>query len=185
MLAAQKPKEFADALRLVHSIQPRIILEIGTKTGGSLCGWCHVIPKGATVISIDLPGGRGGGKYSKFDYEKELEPMLGDHEFHWIREDSQREETYQKVCDILKGRKIDFAFIDGGHKYNEVKSDFEMYGSLVNGLIMFHDIVSNFPRCQVHDFWEEIKEQYVHYEFVDPEWGRKNRMGIGAIFHKA
>jgi predicted O-methyltransferase YrrM len=52
----------------------------------------------------------------------------------------------RKIEGILKGRKVDFLFIDADHSYEGVKKDFEMYSPLVRkgGIIAFHDIIPDY-----------------------------------------
>ena len=79
---------------------------------------------------------------------------------------------------------LDFLLIDGDHTYEGVKSDFEMYSSIVRkgGLIAIHDIVANTQTrdCSVNKFWEEVKSKYETFEIVNSwkqGWG-----GIGLIY---
>jgi predicted O-methyltransferase YrrM len=85
---------------------------------------------------------------------------------------------------MLGRKKIDLLFIDGDHTYEGVKADFEKYLPLVKkgGLIAFHDILDTpehrAQNCYVAKFWEEIKQQHEHKEFVSQplNWG-----GIGVL----
>jgi len=60
------------------------------------------------------------------------------------------------------------------HSYEGAKIDFKTYGPL------FHDIVENNLRFQVHRFWTEVKEKYRHIELVN-ELNEK-RGGIGVLY---
>lgn len=84
----------------------------------------------------------------------------------------------------INNRKIDFLFIDGDHTYKGVKKDFEMYKSFVSedGIIALHDIALHPPEtnCKVHEFWNEIKNNYNYQEIVE----NKNQgwAGIGIVW---
>jgi len=93
------------------------------------------------------------------------------------------------------GEPVDFMFIDGDHTYEGVKADFYNFSSLVKpgGYIAFHDIRdTEFHRsigCNVAPFWEEIKNNYEYWEFIDSNkhqgWAGETIpsgcMGIGVI----
>jgi len=83
---------------------------------------------------------------------------------------------------------VDFLFIDGDHTFKGVKTDFHIYSRFVKpgGYIAFHDIVD--MTCYnetygVHKFWEDIKDKYQHWEFIDDKDEKFpiNYMGIGVI----
>ncbi len=56
--------------------------------------------------------------------------------------DSQSPETLAHVGAMLGGRPVDFLFLDGDHRYEAVRRDFELYAPLVRpgGLVAFHDV---------------------------------------------
>ena len=84
----------------------------------------------------------------------------------------------------MDGRKLDFLFIDGDHRYEGVRRDFEMYGPLVRrgGIIAFHAIVPGPPENVggVPRFWREIKNRYKYLEIVK-DWNQGG-YGIGVIY---
>ena len=94
----------------------------------------------ATIISIDLPGGKFGGGQSRIRsllyhaFGKLFQSM------HVIRGDSHSEEVAAKVRDITQS--LDVLFIDGDHTYEGVKHDFLSYSPLVRtgGIVALHDI---------------------------------------------
>lgn len=69
------------------------------------------------------------------------------------------EETLNKLKVKLNGRAINLLFIDAEHFYDDVASDYEMYGPLVQNIIALHDVVHNdptLPLVLVRLLWEEI-----------------------------
>ena len=190
----QKKTEIVALLHLLEPSQPRSVVEIGTASGGTLFLLTEVAARDATILSVDLPGGRLGGEssaarnryprwrsrlYRGFARDRQI--------LHVIRADSQDVATVRDVTRRLPDGKIDFLFIDGDHSYEGVRRDFELYSPLVRpaGLVAFHDIVPSRPEGQgdpgsVPMFWSELKSGYkVEAELVeDWNWGS---CGIGVI----
>ena len=100
-----------------------------------------------------------------------------------LRCDSHDHKTKLRVKQLLNRKQIDFLFIDGDHRYNGVKKDFEMYHPLVNenGIIAFHDIVIHYQdkTVGVFKFWNEIKKKYNFEEIVE-DWNQ-SECGIGIL----
>lgn len=81
---------------------------------------------------------------------------------------------YHRVGDIAP---IDILHIDGGHRYHEVKADFDNYYRFVKpgGLILFHDTLYDDGRQGVSQFWNEIRGDFKDsFEFP---W----QLGMGLI----
>ena len=185
---SQKKTEIIKLAKIVKDLHPRIIVEIGTRKGGTLFMWSR-ISRAHKIISIDLPMGPFGEgypiqkqklyKYFTFDKSTEM---------HLIQYDSHSEITINKVKKILQSKKIDFLFIDGDHTYEGVKLDFELYSPFVRdgGIIAFHDIVKNTTlhidadKIEVPVFWNEIKTQYKNTEIIENL--EQKSMGIGLLF---
>ncbi|MFH1457415.1 MAG: class I SAM-dependent methyltransferase [Patescibacteria group bacterium] len=187
--AMQKISELTRLISLLKKRDLKTIVEIGTARGGSLHAWCKIANSNAMLISIDLPKGRFGGGYSKNDIKKFKTYKKINQKLHFLRMDSHKKTTKQKLEKILNNQKIDFLMIDGDHTYQGVKKDWELYNSLVNkgGIIAFHDIVETprEPGCQVDKLWKRIKNKNKIKEIIDhksnyhiyDQWG-----GIGIIY---
>jgi len=180
---SQVRNEISELLRIVDGIKPKVILEIGTANGGTLFLFSHIAPEDATMISVDLPGGRFGGGYSKWRDFLYKSFALPSQKLRLLRMDSHERRALEQVKGILGGRKLDFLFIDGDHTYKGVKRDFEMYSPLVRegGMIAFHDIVPG-PAENVGgvpQFWKEIKGQCNGKEIVE-NWDQGG-YGIGLL----
>ena len=157
----QAHEEIAALYGMVSDLKPKTVLEIGTCHGGTLYLWCQVADKAATVISLDLPGGHYGGGYHP--KREKLYGLFarGDQELHLLRGDSHADTSLEKVKSLLKGRGVDFLFIDGDHSYEGVKRDYQLYSPLVRqgGIIALHDIAKRKAETgiEVERFWGELK----------------------------
>jgi predicted O-methyltransferase YrrM len=179
----QVRSEIRKLLVILKERKPKRVLEIGTASGGVLFLLGQIANSDATIISIDLPGGQFGGGYA--NWKTEFYKSFGkcQQSIHLLREDSHSFDAVNHVKKILKDEKLDFCFIDGDHTYEGVKKDFEMYSQLIkpDGVIAFHDIALRPDTGSgVFCFWNEVKKNYRHVEFV--ERGCRKSLGIGVIF---
>ena len=159
-------------------------LEIGTARGGTLLFLCRLASPQATIISVDLPGGKFGGGYGRTQGWLYKRFARGKQRLQLLRGDSHSRDMLDKVKAALGGQELDYLFIDGDHSYPGVKCDFEMYGPMVRkgGLIAFHDIVEGPPDGVggAPRLWREIKSKYRHIEIVKaPHLGG---YGIGVLY---
>jgi cephalosporin hydroxylase len=186
--AIQKARELAPLLALISRRRPRTVVEIGTASGGTFSAWCAVADPRATIVSIDMPGGRFGGGYTDEDIPRLRSYGREGQQLSFLLADSHQESTRTSLSQMLAGAPVDFLMIDGDHSYGGVKCDFELYSPMLsaNAVVAFHDILSHSVphRSDVHVFWNEIKEAYRYLEFMDPQpdpiegqWG-----GIGVLY---
>jgi predicted O-methyltransferase YrrM len=167
---------------IVAAICPKKVLEIGTLQGGTLCILARLSAPRATIISVDLPGGKFGGGHSRLrslvshTFGKSFQRM------HLIRGDSHSEKVAARVRHITQS--LDVLFIDGDHTYEGVKQDFRCYSPLVRkgGIVAFHDIAEH-PKetdCNVPRFWNEVKTSYRHEEIIENR--EQGWAGIGVLY---
>jgi cephalosporin hydroxylase len=179
--------EIKNLLLILDKAKPKVILEIGTAKGGTLFLFSNIAHEEATLISVDLY--QTVEKRILFRYIKKEKQKI-----YLIQGDSHSIETLRKIEGILKGRNVDFLFIDADHSYEGVKKDFEMYSPLVRkgGIIAFHDIIPDYYTKygiktgswadEVYKFWNEIKVKYEHLEIVKDR--NQDAFGIGIILIK-
>jgi predicted O-methyltransferase YrrM len=178
----QNEPEIIGLLDLIESIQPKVVVEIGTRTCGTSFLLSQAIPSVQAFIGLDL---------YVANWEKFRLFARPGQEIRSIEGSSYSDEIVQRVKDILNGRPIDMLFIDGDHSYDGAKQDFQQYHSLVRdgGLIALHDIVQDHrtrfgtdsPGYSggVPTLWNKLKAAYPYQEFiVNPE---QDGFGIGAI----
>jgi predicted O-methyltransferase YrrM len=172
----QMESEITELFDAVRKLNPKVICEIGTDRGGTLYLWSKTIKPDGLIVSIDLPR----------TYRKSLNrffhmAFFENQHVGFLRENSQTYACREKVQEILKGKPIDFLFIDADHSYEGVKKDFQLYSPLVrkSGLIAFHDILDE---CGVDRFWSEIKRDYEYEEIV--EHYQQRCAGIGLLHYE-
>lgn len=185
----QREWEFSEALNLYRERQPARVLEIGTYFGGTLYHWLANAAPGAVVVSVDTyavsdppypdgwEGPRPGGRVDNRRLYPEWTPAGAT--LHALEADSHDPDTLRRVKAFAP---YDWVFLDAGHRYPEVRADWETYRPLVRsgGLFLFHDILTSaaHPEIEVERLWREIqREGHTTRELVaDPAalWG-----GIG------
>lgn len=167
----QKKVEIVWLLRLLEEMRPEVVLEIGTDRGGTLFLWTRVASPDALLLTVDIRKMVGRlGKLSPFalvrkSFERErqrIELVDG--------VDSGREDTVDRLSRLLGGRPVDFLFLDGDHRLESVRRDFELYVPLVRpgGVVALHDIS---PRTTPDTegtaaFWAELKGRFPTQEKV-------------------
>jgi len=127
----QNRDEIVRLLQLVRDARPRCVLEIGTAHGGTLFLLSRVAADDALIISIDLPGGEFGGGYPAWRKPLYRSFALPKQEIILMRADSHAPETLRELKGYLKGRRLDFLWIDGDHTFKGVTADYETYSQLV------------------------------------------------------
>lgn len=168
--AAQKPSELTALLELVADLRPRRVVEIGTFRGGTLWAFAQVAASDATLVSVDLPGGEFGGGYDEEQLGRFRNFLRHDQQVIALPLDSHDEGTVEAVREALGGASADFLFIDGDHRYDGVKRDWELYSPLVRegGLVAFHDILpdNDWEGSDVDRLWAELRDRYRSREII-------------------
>jgi len=178
-------EEFEFLLERYADLNVNSFIEIGSLFGWTLQHFIHYSNINSTAISIDLPVsefcGPSDWRVSKQeDCYKNIWPGWAKDKnckLYLLPTKSFYEYTLNNVKNILKDTQVDFLFIDGDHRYEAIKQDFNMYSSLVRkgGMIAFHDIAENEDGGP--KFWGEIKNNYKSEEIITAK-----DMGIGIIY---
>lgn len=160
----QDREEFYWLVSQVEGLNPKGIIEIGVENGGTARFWLEVLGRGGIAIGIDhWPG-------VKTQIEPSLRKIANEKgiEFHIICAPSELPDTIGEVANILKGREVDFLFIDATHTNVAAKSDFN-YSKFVRagGLVGFHDILGNYA-----EFWNSLsgRKEIMHNTLSTGIW---------------
>jgi hypothetical protein len=149
-------------IALMNELGARSFLEIGSKYGGTLWRVAHGLPAGSRIVSVDLD--TNGPELRRVIAALNAEG----YDAHLIVGDSTNTETIRKASELGP---FDVLFIDGNHKLEYVRSDWESYG-LMSCMVGFHDIGWKRPSPEalhpilVSQLWNEIKGSYRHQEIM-------------------
>lgn len=173
--------EFTRCLDLFRARAPESVLEVGTYHGGTLYHWLQNIETApgftARVVSVDSYAVGVDNRHLYEDWTPdgvELITLVGDSRNPEIRSAALQHGPY------------DWVFIDAGHFFHEVKSDWETFSLMVapGGVCLLHDILppsKEHPEIEVNRLWRALQLQgHVTQEIVaDPHasWG-----GIGVVY---
>ncbi len=185
--ALQKPAELAGLLEILDTVQPKIIIEIGSDAGGTLWAWSQ-LPGPPEVIAIDLPGGpyratpgdtRTHGATLIEGASKD--PAVIRRVHHLLARYDPQGAARRSPRHRHVNRSADMLIIDGDHRYEGVMHDWAAYHLLVRegGLVVFHDVCEHGGAdVGVRRAWKEISPAWPHTEIVTPplNWG-----GIGVL----
>jgi predicted O-methyltransferase YrrM len=161
IVASQREEEIVPLLELLSQDPPRTILEIGMHKGGTLFLWTRVAAEDALLVTVELRPIFGRlGRQSPFVLVRRAFARASQRIEFVDRADSGAGGTVERVKTALGNRAVDFLFIDGDHRYEAVKRDFELYVPLVRpgGVVALHD-VSPMPTATTGGparFWQEF-----------------------------
>jgi predicted O-methyltransferase YrrM len=177
----QIKSEILALLDRLAALRPRRVVEIGTAGGGTLFLLTRVAADDARIVSVDIKGGEFGGGYTRRRKLLYRQFARAQQQLSLILGDSHARETRDAVARAAGGP-IDFLLIDGDHRYEGVRADFDMYAPLVGpgGLIAVHDIVPGDAAVVggVPRFWQEVRDSSAE-EFVE-SWDQRG-YGIGVL----
>lgn len=179
---AQREDELRDFIALLLAEDVRSYVEIGCRYGDTFYEVMMALPEGSRGVALDYDGGPWGNEGSAPILEEAVGDIRGRVGI-MVAGDSRKKSTANYVR--LMGP-YDAIFIDGDHRYESVKADWENYRDMAR-IIAFHDIDGEGHSYKAHGgripvevprFWSEIKGGYRHREIIGAERG----MGIGVIW---
>lgn len=177
---AQKKYELEMIQEFLKKYKIKNVLEIGTYRGGTARLWANMLDdENGHVYCCDKQFDWGNFKDNGYigtenkEYNREVYNGTNiENKIVEFKGDSHDSEFIKNVKNNIT-EKVDILFIDGDHTYEGVKQDFINYYDLVkeNGFIIFHDIVDSKHHrdygCVVSILWNEIKNLYPSWEFID------------------
>lgn len=174
--------ELAPLLQLALDHEVKSVLEIGSRFGGTLKCWLHILNV-KYAMCIDLPLENDAKVTQERDalwrswlrYNQTLNTIFGR---------SESKSTLDRVYYQLT-KPIDMVFIDGGHSYEQVKADYKNYAHLAKKIVAIHDITPSTVLSEseygVPKFWNEVRPTHGLKIELKGKTGPNGGYGIGVI----
>ena len=157
---------FAFYIMSVH--KPRIFVELGVHSGNSYNAFCQ----GADMLGLNTKcygvdtwtGDDHAGHYDDSVYSK----LAAYHKKLYDNFSKLLKMTFDEALQHFEDGSVDLLHIDGCHRYEEVRHDFESWFPKMSdrGIILFHDTEVRKGDFGVYRLWKELTPKYPHYNFT-------------------
>jgi len=176
---AREGEEFYDqyhfAIQRVLDFAPKRILEIGVRTGLSICNMLSAYTDYSKIEKVVLVDVWNDGFASPAIVQMNLKAMgIPEELFNKIELKTADSHEYLPTVMIPRGDRFDYILVDGDHSKEGAAMDLAHAAQLVErgGVIVFDDITDR--GCNLQDIWDEFK-YYEGFEFDENHNGK----GVG------
>jgi hypothetical protein len=151
---------------LVEALRPRMIAELGVHGGFSYSVLCQAVRRlhlAARCFGVDTWRGDEHAGY----YGDDVYDAVCAHNRRYDSFSRLIRSNFADACEVFADGVIDLLHIDGGHRYDEVRRDFETWLPKLSkrGVILFHDTAEYSEGFGVHRLWDDLTARYPSFEF--------------------
>jgi len=156
----------AFAYHLVRELNPNVFVELGVYKGESYFAFCQSVQENNLVTQCYGVDTWRGDPHSGF-YCAEIGEEVADYNRRYAHFSHLLARTFKEAVEQFEDQSIDLLHIDGAHRYEDVKEDFEMWRSKLseNGIVLFHDVMEREHEFGVYRLWEEIARPRASFLF--------------------
>jgi predicted O-methyltransferase YrrM len=165
---------FAEWLIAAH--RPRTFVELGTHNGFSY----FAMVEAARRIGLDMSSWAidswEGDEHAGF-YGQEIYDDVSSINEQYADSSRLLRGYFSDMVGQIPDGTVDLLHIDGRHRYEDAKEDFELYASKLThrGIVLFHDVAERENGFGVYRLWEELADQYDSFLF-------EHEHGLGVLF---
>ena len=161
---------------LIRELKPTVFVELGVQHGFSYFVGCQSIQEcqlNSRAFAIDHWLGDPQAGFNDESVYKNVEALNN----KYLGFSTLLKMSFDEARHQFEDNSIDLLHIDGFHRYESVKHDFDSWLTKMskNSIILLHDIHVRRNTFGVYLFWKELKEKYRTIEFVGSH-------GLGVIF---
>jgi hypothetical protein len=153
---------------IIKIINPKIFVELGTHWGHSYFSFCRAVKESNLKTFCYAIDNWKGEEQAGF-YTEEVFEFVNEHNKKYSQFSHLLRLNFDEAVCKFEDNSINILHIDGLHKYEAVKHDFETWlPKLSEGaIVLFHDIKETAPGFEVWKYWNELKSIYDNnFEFL-------------------
>ncbi len=153
---------------LVRAAVPRCIVELGAHNGVSYAAFCRAVQRerlGTRCFAVDT---WEGDEHAGFYGEDVYNDFRAYHDDRFSSFSTLLRRTFDAALEMVPDHSIDLLHIDGRHRYEDVRHDYEQWRSKMSDrcVVLFHDTNVREHGFGVWKFWSEIRQEFPHFEFA-------------------
>lgn len=156
------------AMFLIDALRPRVFVELGAFRGSSFCAFCQAVKSvKAKTKCYAVDTWQGDAHAGKLE-EGVLTKLREHHDPLYADFSGLVESTFDDALGNFADGSIDLLHIDGFHTYEVVRRDFFTWQPKMSsrGIVLFHDTTVRERDFGVWKFWDEVKQNHLHFEFL-------------------
>lgn len=147
---------------LMRTVQPKVLVELGTHIGNSYFSFCQSVFEGGLATkcyAVDTwQGDEHAGHYSSEVFER----VNAHNQMHYAGFSRLLRMTFDEALNYFSDGSIELLHIDGLHTYEAVKHDFETWRPKLapGAIVLLHDTNVRSLGFGVWKLWEELQSHY-------------------------
>jgi hypothetical protein len=156
------------AAAVIDLARPRLVVELGTHRGYSYFAFCEAVKRlglPTRAVAVDSwEGDEHAGFYDDSVYRNVVAVNTSD----YAAFSELRRGYFDDVRPSVADGSVDLLHIDGRHRYEDVRHDFETWLPAMSerGVMLFHDTNEYRTGFGVHRFWDEVSERFPSFQFL-------------------
>jgi hypothetical protein len=153
---------------LVETMRPNTIVELGAHYGYSYFCFCQQVATLKLSTKCFAVDTWAGDEHAGFYDESVFNLMNKTNAEKYSGFSTLIRSTFDEAVGNFAEGSIDLLHIDGRHRYEDVRHDFETWRPKLShkSVVLFHDTQVRHDGFGVFQFWSEMSKEYPHFEFL-------------------
>lgn len=155
------------AFWIIEVLQPKVVVELGVHTGTSYFAFCQAVDRlNLETVCYGIDTWKGD-EHAGFYGEEIFNKVAGYNASQYSKFSTLIRSTFDDAKNYFSDQSVDLLHIDGAHTYEAVKEDFDSWLPKLSpqAIVIFHDINVRERNFGVFRLWNDLKEQYRHFQF--------------------